>query len=69
MLSLVLTGEGERRRVLAFDYYVAPVPRDGSCSGHVKDLASWKPFQNTTVALRHSSHPPKYVLGFQTMSA
>ncbi|KAG8900776.1 hypothetical protein FRB99_005766 [Tulasnella sp. 403] len=45
----------------AFDYYVAPVPRDGSCpSGQAGNVANV--LSNTTVALRDVNYPPVTIL-------
>lgn len=59
-ISFVPTPSGDR--IWAFDYYVAPIPADGSCPKTVAKTSALESFSNTTVALRWRNFPLVYVL-------
>lgn len=51
-------GSSSGNHVYTFDYYVSPIPRDGSCPKPHSRTDVGHPLSNTTVALRSLNFPP-----------
>ncbi|KAG8865112.1 hypothetical protein FRB96_000001 [Tulasnella sp. 330] len=59
IISLLRSPAGD---IWGFDYYVAPIPRDGSCPKTPRLTSPAQPLSSTTVAFRDRDHSPQTVL-------